>query len=115
VSDDLVVSILSREGLIYLDSDHSANSFWVEFEKDYALRAKKLIYAYDQTEQRFVKSSDRARDLAVFQNYYHRDLGIARAITEFMKTRYFSVWLDMEMLEAGDNWRRQSRAGSPAR
>ena len=105
VSDDLVGSILSCQGLIYLDSRHSSGSFWVEFEKDYALRAKKPVYRYSQGQRKFVKIYGRPLDIAVFHNYSRADFDVVRAITDFMKKRYFSVWLDVEELQFGDDFR----------
>ena len=47
VSDKIVPRILSCDGLIYLEGGHSAESGWVEFERDYALRNGKPVFAFD--------------------------------------------------------------------
>ena len=46
ISDRLVESILGCDGLIYLASGNSATSFWVAFERDYALRSRKEVFAF---------------------------------------------------------------------
>ena len=45
VSSRLMDAITGCDGLLYLDGGHSASSFWVAFERDYALRAGLPVYA----------------------------------------------------------------------
>lgn len=43
----LIDAILSQEGLIYLLGGHSAESFWVAFERDYGLRSTRKVFSFD--------------------------------------------------------------------
>src|SRR5262249_34660759 len=45
VSTELITAILESDGLIYLKGGVSASSFWVAFERDYAQRAGKEVFA----------------------------------------------------------------------
>jgi len=47
VSNALISAILDSDGLIYLKGGASALSPWVAFERDFALRNKKRVYAFD--------------------------------------------------------------------
>ena len=47
VSNRLIESLLSCDGLIYLAGGASDSSFWVAFERDYALRAGKQVFLAD--------------------------------------------------------------------
>ncbi|MEO0975365.1 MAG: hypothetical protein AAFX85_19930 [Pseudomonadota bacterium] len=47
VSNGIVSTIRACEGLIYLGSRASQESLWVNFEKDYARRTRRVVYAFD--------------------------------------------------------------------
>jgi tetratricopeptide (TPR) repeat protein len=47
VNDQLVSSIMSCEGLIFIKGGQSAQSFWTVFERDLALRNRKKVFSYD--------------------------------------------------------------------
>src|SRR5262249_21001337 len=98
VSDDLIEAILDCPGLIYLESEKSSKSFWVNFEKDYALRARRRVYGYDAASHRLTRDSSPPKSLRVFQSYARHDRGVVEEISAVMKRRYFSVWLDLEQL-----------------
>lgn len=49
VSNALIGAILNSDGLIYLKGGQSALSPWVAFERDFALRNKKRVYAFDRS------------------------------------------------------------------
>src|SRR5262245_22510508 len=55
VSSKLVEAIVGCEGLIYIDGSASARSFWVSFERDFALRASRQVYAFDPTTESLVR------------------------------------------------------------
>ena len=111
VSDDLVKSILDCDGLIYIRSVLSTASFWVNFEKDYALRSHKAVYAYSTAGQRLTGDRSSPMDLRVFPSYVRGDKGRVRDITETLKKRYFSVWLDEEQLQPGMEWAKEIESG----
>jgi len=91
VSDDLVQSILDCDGLIYIRSVLSTPSFWVNFEKDYALRSHKIVYAYSSADQRLTRDRSSPMDLRVFPSYARGDKGRVNDITATLKTLLFSL------------------------
>lgn len=44
---ELIRALETCDGLIYLQGGYSDTSFWVAFERDYARRAGKPVFAYD--------------------------------------------------------------------
>src|SRR5215475_13481734 len=47
VSDSLIAALLDCDALIYWDSEHACESFWVVFERTFAKRLGKRIYVFD--------------------------------------------------------------------
>ena len=111
VSDDLVKSILDCDGLIYIRSALSTASFWVNFEKDYARRSHKIVYAYSNDDKRLTRDWSSPMELRVFPSYTREDKGRVQEITETLKKRYFSVWLDEEQLQPGMEWAKEIESG----
>jgi hypothetical protein len=102
VSDDLVRAILDCPGLIFLTSPASASSFWVTFERDYALRAQKEVFAYDPLARRLSRYRERPRDMPIFTSYSRKDARSTVQIMDFMRSkRYFDVFMDMPGGAAG--------------
>jgi hypothetical protein len=105
VSDDLVKAILGCDGLIYVRSALSIARFWVIFERDYALRSRKLVYAYGSDDHRLTRDRSSPIKLRVFPSCTGGDMVRVKGILETMKKRCFSVWsgevlqLDKNMLE----------------
>lgn len=85
VSNELVSSILSCPGLIYLEGGASAASFWVAFERDYALRAGKRVYAFNPSTRTLRRDTAEPMDLAVFPSYARLDEGIVDRVLSFMQ------------------------------
>jgi hypothetical protein len=67
VSNNIIVKILDCPGLIYLKGGASEKSFWVSFERDYALRSNRVVFAYDPKRRRLTRdtSSPLPLDIAV--------------------------------------------------
>jgi hypothetical protein len=65
VSDGIVPRILECEALIYLMGGYSKNSSWVHFERDFALRAKKRVIAYDPKRGQLLLDNDDPIELRV--------------------------------------------------
>lgn len=83
VSDELMQSIRSCDGLVYLNTKQSKDSFWVLFERNYALRLGKPVYAFNPRRRLF--RQDRAAHVdpivAVnWNNWIVRDAGIVRDV-----------------------------------
>jgi len=96
ISDRLISTIASCDGLIYLTGGHSARSFWVAFERDYALRLGKKVYGYDPQTGQLTLDTSPPLDLRVFCAYDKVDIDRVRSILDFMKDqRHFAVWFDL--------------------
>jgi len=65
VSDGIVPKILECDALIYLMGGFSKGSSWVHFERDFALRAKRRVYAYDPRRGRLIRDNDDPLELRV--------------------------------------------------
>jgi hypothetical protein len=105
VSNRLVESLLSCDGLIYLTGGASDRSFWVAFERDYALRAGKSVFSADVDTLKVTKHRGTALDLAVFASYHRQDWPRVREAADFLKReRHFDLWLDVQNLQVGANW-----------
>lgn len=92
VSNALIEAILDCDGLIYLNEGESAKSFWVAFERDYALRANISVYSYTPSVQNLSLHNAPAMDLKIFPAFALDDLPIVQSILRFMKhERYFDL------------------------
>src|SRR5688572_12471666 len=95
VSDTLIGSILTCDGMIYLDEGYSARSFWVAFERDYALRSGKAVFRYIPSLNSIISHPSPPLDLAVFPSYLARLRDRVVPILKFMREqRYFDIWFD---------------------
>lgn len=104
VSKHLIDALLGCEGLIYLRGGASDRSFWVAFERDYALRAGRRVYSYDITSGAISQDRSRPLDLAVFASYARSDETKVRRVCDFMsRERHFDVWDDRQ-IRPGTVW-----------
>ncbi len=105
VSSSLIGSILTCDGMIYLNEGFSAQSFWVAFEHDYALRSGKPVYSYTPSSDTLLMPNATPIDLAVFPTYSRRSSETVMPILNFMRQqRYFDVWIDRERLRPGTDF-----------
>jgi len=105
VSDALIGSILTCDGMIYVTEGFSARSFWVAFERDYALRSGKPVYAYVPSRDSIFLHQAPPLDLAIFPSYLHRETDRVMPILSMMREqRYFDVWIDTEAIRPGSDW-----------
>lgn len=105
VSNHLIEAILKCDGLIYLKGGKSEESFWVAFERDYALRAGKQVYSFDPVSLQIEPDTSSPLDLAVFASYARKDGNRIREITKFLSIeRYFDIWIDTEDIVVGSNY-----------
>ena len=108
VSDRLIESLLSCDGLIYLTGGVSDSSFWVAFERDYAVRSSKRVFSADVRTLNITKHTENALDLSVFASYHQEDQRRVREIADFLsRERYFDLSLDVQSLESGVNWQEE--------
>ncbi len=100
VSTELIKAILDQDGMIYLEGGHSARSFWVAFERDYALRAGKVVISFDPQDKEFRLAAAKAMDLPLYASYAVQDKGQVQDLLAFMrKERYFQI-IDYTMQHA---------------
>jgi hypothetical protein len=102
VSNELIHAITDCDALIYLKGGSSDRSFWVAFERDYALRIGKKVFSVDITTRELTLHSKKPIDLNVFASYHHKDRKQVHEIAKFMKNqRYFDLWIDYEKIQPG--------------
>ena len=105
VSNALIRSILECDGLIYLQDQVSDRSFWVAFERDYALRSGKPVFAAKFSTSEIVRDSGPPLDLATYASYRPDDRAQVEKIATFLqRERHFDIWLADERLASGENW-----------
>jgi Protein of unknown function DUF72 len=114
VSNRLIESLLSCDGLIYLTGGASDSSFWVAFEHDYALRAGKQVFSADVHTLKITKHTGNALELAVFASYHRQDRARVREVADFLnRERYFDLWLDVPNIQVGANWQEEILIDEP--
>jgi hypothetical protein len=112
VSKPLIEAILGCDGFIYLRGGASDRSFWVAFERDYALRSNKAVFRYDVGTSELSSDSDKPLDLAVFASNHAGDWKRVRQICEFLyKERNFDVWVAPKNIHPDTVWADEIQAG----
>ncbi len=75
VSDHLMRAIRDSDGLVYLDTERSQASLWVQFERNYARRLGKPVFAFDPSRRSFGADTGAAVDPIVAVNW---NMAVAR-------------------------------------
>lgn len=115
VSSTLIGAILACDALIYLNEGASSRSFWVAFERDYALRAGKRVLSYTPSTHALHEHIDPPLDLAIFPSFSRPQTKDVWPILEFMREqRHFDPWIDTEQIRPMDNWRQVLEEGMQA-
>lgn len=92
VSNDIVPTILSCDALIYLKGGRSGSSFWVAFEKDYALRSGLSVYAADADATSIKKINERPMDLSIYTVFHQSDGDRVERLFRWMREeRHFEL------------------------
>ena len=89
VSADLIKRILGCSGLIYLRGGNSEKSFWVAFERDYALRAGLSVFAFDSESGEITADRSRPLKIQVFPLYAFNDQQTVFELLQFMERERF--------------------------
>lgn len=89
VSNSLIEEILDNDALIYLEGGSSDHSFWVAFERDYALRAGKPVFAFDPQTKTFRRCQEKPLKLPVFISHSPYDRDQVNEIVRFMRENRF--------------------------
>src|SRR5262249_35006174 len=87
VSEGIVTQILACDALIYVVEGASASSFWVSFERDYALRAGRPVYAYSPIADVLIRDTSRPLDLDLRVMFHREDEKRIATLFEWMKTQ----------------------------
>jgi hypothetical protein len=112
VSSNLIGSILAQDGLIYLQGGFSAQSFWVAFERDYALRAGKPVYSFNPDTSAFERDHSAPLGLPAFASYSRQDRSKVRQIATVMaRERFVDIWVDAEQIAPGTLWAEEITRG----
>ena len=105
VSTPLVRALRDCDGLIYLKGGASDRSFWVAFERDYALRIGKPVFEADPNTLVITRTAEKPLQLQVFASYHREDGDRVKQVCNFMREkRDFDTWFDKEMLQPGEDW-----------
>jgi hypothetical protein len=73
VSAQLIREVLGHEGFIFLKEGNSAQSFWVAFERDIALRAGKKVYSFSYPSLELQPDHSKPRNLTICAHYASED------------------------------------------
>lgn len=93
VSNNLIKAILQCDSMIYLDKGYSAASFWVAFERDYALRAGKPLYRYDPATESLERVEIPPLQLPIFSQFSSADYAELEKLFAIMKRdRFFDLF-----------------------
>jgi len=113
VSTPLLNALIATDGLIYLTGGKSDRSFWVAFERDYALRLGKRVFSANPETLGISACTEKPLDLEIFASYHHMDRGRVLEVCDFMKReRNFDIWLDRDRLAAGEDIRVSIRSAT---
>jgi hypothetical protein len=100
VSDGLIDTILSCEALLYLTGGRSERSFWVAFERDYALRAGLRVFRAEPETDDVTEDAGTPLDLVIDSAYAPEDEARVKPILEYLKSeRYFDIGGDRRLLQ----------------
>jgi TIR domain len=107
ISRNLISTILRCDGLIYLEGGYSQASFWVAFERDFALRARKKVFAFTPQTSHLRLDTSAPLHLPIFLCHSGTDKDYTRIerILRFMRVgRFFDIWLDQVEIGVNDTW-----------
>lgn len=96
----------AREWFVYVNSQHSRNSSWVQFERECVERdGRKKVFQMNLEQQDSVEqvAAKILRNLRIFMSYAHKDTPIARRIKQKLLEKDYRVFLE-EDITVGCNW-----------
>jgi len=88
---ELIEAILQHDALIYMKGGFSERSFWVAFERDYAIRAKKEVYSFDPSTLKIEKSRLYPIQLPIFLSSTDSDIKRLDDLLKFLEGRFFDL------------------------
>lgn len=96
----------AREWFVYVNSKHSENSSWVQYERDCVAKSgNKKVFQMDlDTREAPEKMANKIlKNLRVYLSYSHKDAPLARRIKQKLLEKDYRVFLD-EDATTGVNW-----------
>lgn len=96
----------AREWFLFLDSKNSRSSEWVTYERDYINKTNsKKIITVNLDDDEAVKNAVNTLigNLRVYISYSHKDMQIAKRISDHLKEKDYRVFFD-EGLVVGSDW-----------
>ena len=96
----------AREWFVYVNSVHSRQSAWVQFERDCVERdgTKKVFQMNLEQQDSADKIAEKIlRNLRIFMSYAHKDEPVARRIKKKLLEKDYRVFLEEDVL-VGKNW-----------
>lgn len=94
VSNTLIGSILTCDALIYIKRKYSNLSFWVAFEREYALRSGKAVFQYEYKNQTIKPDKVPHEELELFFSAAVEDYPRLLELSKFMSEhRYLNLIL----------------------
>lgn len=102
ITNDLIEAILAQDGVIVLEEGASASSFWVAFERDYALRSGRPVFSFTPSTGRIAPLAASPMALPIFPSLSRRDHAAVTGILDVMRQeRYFELSVPDEEMSAG--------------
>ncbi len=102
VSNKIIPTILDCDNLVYLLGGESSKSFWVRFEKDFALRSGLNVYAADAATDRLYKVEEKPLRLRIRTVYHRSDNELADRLFDWMReNRHFDIDITRTRLRLG--------------
>ncbi len=95
-SNPLIEAILTHPEHVYVKGGYSNLSFWVAFQRDYALRAHKQVQSFDPETMKIDKCRMNPLKLPIFPTYLSRDTKQLQPLFTYMQNRHISLhtWLN---------------------
>lgn len=108
VSNHLIEAILACDGLIHLQGGNSATSFWVAFERDFALRMGVPVFAAAPGTLVIRRDWSEPLDLVLYISYAREDAKQAERIANFLgHERHFNAVILSKDIPPTIDWIRQ--------
>ncbi len=101
-SNELIEAILGHQEHIYVKDGHSNLSFWVNFSRDYALRAHKQVSSFDPVTMKIEKCRLPPMKLPIFPCYLANESKKLQELFTYMQNRHLSLhsWLNTNGITA---------------
>lgn len=112
VSEHLIAALDRAKSVLVVDSPSSRQSFWVAFERHYAMQRRKRLFRYDSETNSIRLDDEPVRDLPIFASFQHRDEIVVKAVLTWLrKKRGFEFKYHPAMDNSFEDLEREDRLG----